>query len=191
MIRCLAYTPRWVSIVLVVAMALILTSCSADIEDYQGTSPKFELFDYFSGESEAWGMVQDYSGQQTRRFHVKLNGVVKQNQLILDEQFVYDDGETERRVWTITRGNDGQYIGTANGVIGKAIGEEVGNALRWQYRFHLKTESYDIDVDFDDWLYRQDELHLFNTTTISKWGVTLGKVTLFFAKKPLDSSAKE
>lgn len=189
MIKRLTYLPRWLAMVLVMAMAAVLTSCSADIDDYQGTTPQFDLFDYFSGESEAWGMVQDYRHQQTRRFHVTLHGVVKQNQLILDEQFVYDDGEKESRVWTITRVEQMRYIGTANGVIGEAVGEEMGNALRWQYRFHLKTQSYDIEVDFDDWLYRQDDLHLFNTTTISKWGITLGKVTLFFAKKPLDSKA--
>lgn len=185
---------RWFATVFVVALAIFLTSCSADIDEYQGVEPKFDLFGYFTGQSQAWGMVQDYRTMQTRRFHVILHGVVQHNQLTLDEQFVYDDGKTESRVWTITREGEGRYIGRANGVIGEAVGQEMGNALRWQYRFHLKTEEHDLEVEFDDWLYRQDELHLFNTTTISKWGATLGRVTLFFAKpvavSPVNSSAQ-
>ncbi len=37
-------------------------------------------------------------------------------------------------------------------------------------------------VSFDDWLFRQDEKRLFNVTTIRKFGLEVGKVTLFFEK---------
>lgn len=161
---------------------IMLTSCSAELSDYKAAMPKFDLFNYFEGSSEAWGMVQDYTGKQTRRFHVTIEGKAQGDTLILDEQFIYNDGETDSRVWTITRNSDGSYTGKADDIIGVAQGAEEGNALRWRYDFLLKTQSREIKVHFDDWLYRQDETHLFNVSSITKWGIEVAKVTLFFSK---------
>lgn len=171
---------RWLGLFIIIAS---ITSCSADINDYKGTSPRFDLFHYFTGQTQAWGMVQDYTNQQTRRFHVVITGTMNDGILTLDEQFLYDDGETDSRLWTITRHHDGTYIGKAADIIGNATGVEVGNALRWRYDFLLKTDEREIQVHFDDWMYRQDDKHLFNLTSITKWGVEVGKVTLFFSKE--------
>ncbi|MDC0609504.1 DUF3833 domain-containing protein [Vibrio sp.] len=168
---------------LILPISLFLMSCSADLDEYKESTPDFELFSFFDGQTQAWGMVQDYTGKQTRRFHVDIKGRVNGNQLTLDESFVYHDGETDKRVWTIMKQSDGTYTGTAGDIIGTAKGQTLGNAFRWQYDFNLKLDDGDIDVSFDDWLYRQDENHLFNVSYIKKFGVTVGKVTLFFQKK--------
>lgn len=161
---------------------LLLSSCTTELSEYRAASPKFDLFEYFNGNIQAWGMVQDYSDKQTRRFDVTIHGSVDGNTLTLHEDFVYHDGETDTRVWTIKRNPDGGYIGTADDIIGSAVGEESGNALRWRYDFLLKTDEHELEVHFDDWMYRQDARHVFNISKISKWGVTVGQVTLFFTK---------
>ncbi|WP_155412871.1 DUF3833 family protein, partial [Yersinia frederiksenii] len=46
-----------------------------------------------------------------------------------------------------------------------------------------KTDNGSIKLHFDDWLYRQDDTHLFNQTSLRKFGVEVAKVTLFFEKK--------
>ena len=71
----------------------LLAGCSADINDYREQQPRLDIFDYFQGQTEAYGMVQDRSGKQIRRFHVDLKGEVSGDTLTLNEQFVYDDGE--------------------------------------------------------------------------------------------------
>ncbi|GAM61638.1 putative lipoprotein precursor [Vibrio ishigakensis] len=38
-------------------------------------------------------------------------------------------------------------------------------------------------VFFDDWLYRQDDKHVFNLTSIRKFGLEFGRLTLFFQKQ--------
>ena len=38
-------------------------------------------------------------------------------------------------------------------------------------------------LNFDDWMYLQDETHLFNKTEMKKLGVTVATVTLFFTRK--------
>ncbi|PST94290.1 DUF3833 domain-containing protein [Photobacterium sp. NCIMB 13483] len=163
-------------------LALLLNGCTASIEDYEHAEPKFNLFQFFEGRSQAWGMVQDYKGQQVRRFSVELNGVITGNKLVLTEDFVFDDKETQQRVWTITKQANGQYIGTADDVVGEAVGYEKGNALHWQYVLAMDIDGTTYHINFEDWMFYQDNNQLFNVAKMKKWGITVGSVTLFFQK---------
>jgi hypothetical protein len=160
----------------------LLTACSADLSDYEQSGPTFDLFQYFEGDTYAWGMIQERSGKQTRRFDVKLVGTIEGNTLTLVEDFVFDDGELDQRIWVITKQTDGRYSGKADDIVGEAKGEEQGNALRWSYDFELPYGDSTINVYFDDWLYRQDEDHVFNLTSIRKFGIEVATLTLFFKK---------
>ena len=68
-------------------------------------------------------------------------------------------------------------------MVGTASGRVVGPALNWSYVFDLKVGDGTWRVHFDDWMIQQDEDVVINRAVISKWGVTLGTVMLFF-KKP-------
>lgn len=166
-----------------VGLMTMLLGCSAELSDYQDANPRFDLFGYFEGRVDAWGMVQDRSGKQTRRFYVELNGSIEGNVLTLDEQFQFDDGEKSTRVWVITRLEDGTYEGRADDIVGIATGREKGNALHWTYDFELPRGDSTVTVFFDDWLYRQDEKHVFNLTSIRKFGLEFGRLSLFFQKQ--------
>ncbi|EJN6828557.1 DUF3833 domain-containing protein [Vibrio navarrensis] len=168
---------------LITCLCFLLSACSTDLTQYKANSPTFDLFGYFVGKTHAWGMVQDYSGLQTRRFEVAIVGQVSGNQLTLVEDFVFDDGEVDQRIWTITRLDNGQYQGEADDIVGVAHGAEQGNALQWQYDFELKMDDSTVTVTFDDWLYRQDDKHVFNLTKIKKFGIEVGTITLFFQKQ--------
>lgn len=168
---------------LAVLLLIFVTGCSSDLDDYQQASPAFNLFEYFEGKTMAWGMVQDYSEQQTRRFEVKIEGRVEDNTLTLVEDFVFADGEITQRIWVIERLDNGEYIGRADDIIGVATGKELGNALQWQYDFELVMDDSSLVVSFDDWMYRQDEKHVFNLTKIKKFGIEVGQITLFFQKQ--------
>ncbi|USD64364.1 DUF3833 domain-containing protein [Vibrio sp. SCSIO 43136] len=163
-------------------LSLFLSACSADISDYDQSKPEFDLFGFFQGESKAWGMIQDYSGKVQRSFEVTLIGRVEQDTLILEEDFVFNDGEKDTRVWRIERNAYGKYVGRADDIIGVANGEESGNALRWRYDFSLKLEDSVIEVHFDDWLYRLDERRVVNRTSIRKFGIEVAELTIFFER---------
>ncbi|WON78061.1 DUF3833 domain-containing protein [Serratia sp. UGAL515B_01] len=169
---------------LLMVLLFLLAGCSADINDYRAEKPTFDLFGYFSGETRAWGMVQDYQNKQIRRFEVVIQGDVVGDTLTLHEKFVYNDGERQTRTWRITRNPDGSYQGTAGDIIGVAHGNTEGNAFNWRYDMEVKTDNGAVKLHFDDWLYRQDETHLFNQTSLRKFGLEVAKVTLFFAKTP-------
>lgn len=164
------------------AMVLLLAGCSADINDYRARQPRLDIFDYFQGQTEAWGMVQDRSGKQLRRFHVAIRGDVVGDTLTLNEQFVYDDGEQQQRTWRIRRLDADRYEGTAADIDGIATGQAAGNAFNWHYSMNVKANGTTWLLHFDDWMYLQDESRLFNKTEMRKFGVTVGTVTLFFTK---------
>jgi hypothetical protein len=86
-------------------------------------------------------------------------------------------------VWRLTRQPDGRYIGRADDVVGEAIGEVAGNALRWRYALALPVNGKVYNVDFDDWMFLMDERTMLNRSAMSKFGFYLGEVTLSFRKR--------
>ena len=171
-------------------LALLLTGCNTmKLEDFSDKQPVLVLEDYFAGETRAWGIFEDRFGNLRRQFVVDINGTWQGGVLTLDERFVYSDGETDRRVWRITKTGPGAYEGTADDVVGTAEGRASGNALSWRYTMDLKVGDGSWRVQFDDWMFLQPDGILINRARVSKWGFELGEVTLFFSKDPARTAA--
>ncbi len=172
------------SMALLSAAAALIAGCAAPgVEAYRDQRPVLDLRQYFDGEIEAQGMFQNRSGEVVRRFTVAIKGSWQGNVGTLEEDFFYSDGTTDRRVWTITRIDEHNYIGTADDVIGEATGKAYGNALRWRYVLALDVDGKTYKVDFDDWMYLIDEKIMLNRSEMRKFGFRLGEVTLAFKKK--------
>ncbi len=152
------------------------------VEDFKDKKPELILEKYFSGKVKAWGLFHDRFGNLKRSFQVDINGKINNDELILDERFLYDDGEKDRRVWTIKILDDGNYSGTADDVVGKATGKASGNALNWSYKLNLKLKDSSVKVDFDDWMFLQENNILINRAEVKKWGLNIGVVTITFLK---------
>jgi hypothetical protein len=168
------------------ATASLLAGCaSAPVpDDYAAEKPALDLKTYFNGPLTAHGLFTDRAGKVKRRFTVKLVGRWQGDVGTLEEDFLYSDGKTERRVWTITSLGNGRYKGTAADVIGEAEGLARGNALRWSYTLRLPVDNTTYDVQFDDWMYLMDDRVMLNKARMSKFGIDLGEVTLSFYKQP-------
>lgn len=161
----------------------LLTGCSSmDPASFEGKEPRLELEDYFLGRTTAWGIFQDRFGTLRRQFKVEIEGTLDDGTLVLDERFVYDDGERDTRVWRIDRQSDNRYVGRADDVIGTAEGIAYGNALRWRYDVGLKVGNQTWRVHFDDWMFLQSDGILVNRATVSKFGIKIGEVTIFFQR---------
>jgi hypothetical protein len=164
-------------------LVMALSGCASQrIESYANEKPVLDLASYFNGQVIAHGIFQDRSGQVVRRFTVNMEGHWEGQNGVLDEHFTYSDGKKERRVWHLTKQQDGRYIGTADDVVGTASGRSVGNAFQWAYTLQLPVDGQVYDVQFDDWMYLLDEGVMLNRATMSKFGIRLGEVTLSFQK---------
>lgn len=175
---------NFAKIFLAVFVCLGLVSCTEqNLQDYASEKPRFDLKDYFNGSIKAWGLVQDYTGEVTRRFEVDMIGSWQDNVGTLEEDFVYSDGEEQRRVWIITKHSDSRYTGKAQDIIGEATGEVAGNAMRWAYEMDLVVDGETYRITFDDWMYLMNDGVLINRSYLKKFGFTVGELTLFMQKQ--------
>ncbi|MBT8766578.1 DUF3833 domain-containing protein [Metapseudomonas boanensis] len=164
---------------------LCLGGCAGvSVERYARDQPSLDLVHFFAVPVEAWGIFQARSGEVVKRFQAQITSRRDGDQLILDERFLYSDGVRQRRVWTLTPEAPGRWRGRAADVIGEAYGEVAGNALRWRYQMNLPVDGRPLEVTFDDWMYLMNEDTLINRSSMSKLGVELGQVTLFFRRQP-------
>ncbi len=152
---------------------------------YKGVSSKADVKEFFSGKTRAWGMLQNWRGQVTRRFTVEISGAWKGNTGTLDEKFIFDDGEKQRRVWTLTMRNEHSFTATAADVVGIAQGEQAGHAIHMEYVLAIPVKGRTINIAIDDWLYLLDDTgkRLMNVSTLKKFGLPVGKLTIYFEKE--------
>lgn len=161
-----------------------LSACAGiEVTQYAQQQPSLDLQRYFNGTLDAYGMFQKRSGEVIKRFHVVIDARWEGDVGTLDERFTYSDGTTQQRIWTITKTGAHSYHGSAADVVGEAVGESAGNALRWRYVLALPVDDKVYHVDFDDWMFLMDERVMLNRSSMSKWGVNLGEVTLTFVKR--------
>ncbi len=102
---------------------VLLAGCgSMKPQDFAQKEPRFDVFEYFEGNSRAWGIFEDRFGKLRRQFTVDITGTVNDGVLTLEEDFLYDDGEQDRRVWTIRKTGEHSLSGEADDIIGTAAG---------------------------------------------------------------------
>ena len=142
--------------------------------------PDFLPETYFLQPLTAFGVFVDRFGAIRRQFAVDITGTATDDGFILDEAFLYDDGERETRQWVITRVADGRYQGRCDDVIGHAEGHHIYNMLRWRYRFRLAMFGRKVSVHFEDVMVVHQGGVMVNRAIVSKWGLKLGEVLLSF-----------
>ncbi|MDF1791835.1 MAG: DUF3833 domain-containing protein [Thalassobaculaceae bacterium] len=162
---------------------LFLGACqSMQIEDFKDSTPELVLEEYFEGKTKAWGIFEDRFGNLRREFVVDLTGTWDGTTLTLDERFDYADGEQDQRTWRIEKVGTDRYVGRADDVIGTAEGRVAGKAFTWTYVMDLNIQGRAVRVRFDDWMFLQPDGVMMNRARVTKFGIELGTVTLFFQK---------
>lgn len=155
-----------------------------DIKSFEGRTPTLHLEEYFAGQTRAWGLFEDRFGTVRRSFVVDIDGTwdAQAQTLVLDEAFRYDDGETDRRVWTLRKTGPDTWEGTADDVLGTAHGVVAGNAFNWRYRLDLPVGDGTWRVAFNDWMFLMPDGVLLNRAYVSRWGIEIGTITIAFRR---------
>jgi hypothetical protein len=174
---------------LALAALLFIAACTGkpSFDDPALSTRELELEEFFDGRLVAYGQFQDVLGTVRRQFEVEIEGTWDGEVLTLVEDFVYEDGSVEQRVWTLRKTGDETWEGTAPGVIGVAMGEERGDRFFWTYEIDLPVPSADgtvetLRVTFEDWMWLYSEDRLFNRAYVKRFGVDIGDVSIWFEK---------
>ena len=176
-------------LILIAAFAL-LAACTGkpSFDDPSLSDRKLNLEEFFDGELVAYGQFQDVLGTVRRSFVVQISGDWDGERLRLVEDFDYEDGSTEQRIWTLTKTGPDSWTGTAPGVIGAALGQEQDNRFNWKYEIDLPIPSADgttdtMRVTFDDWMWLLSDDRLLNLAYVKRYGLDIGTVTISFEKQ--------
>jgi Protein of unknown function (DUF3833) len=164
------------------ASLLLLACAGPTLEDHAAQQPVFDFRKYFDGPLLAHGVVSDRGGKVLRRFVVRMRGAWTGDNGTLDEEFIYDDGERQHRVWRVRALPDGRYAGSAADVVGEATGASAGPAFNWRYTLKIAVRGDEYAVQFDDWLYLVDERTVINKAVMSKFGLRVSDVILAITK---------
>lgn len=163
----------------------IFQGCSSmAIEDFTDSKPTFIPEKYFDGELTAYGLVKDRSGKIIRTFKGDLFGSWDQNGVgTLDESFVYNDGEKQKRIWTLTPNGKNTYIGTAGDIVGKAKMQNNGNTVVIDYTMRVPYGDGTLDINVKDWLHLQEDGIIINHSKMKKFGFEVGELIITIIKK--------
>jgi len=152
------------------------------VDDKAGFAPALDLARWFAGRTMASGLFEDRFGRLKRSFVVDVAGAPSANGITLEEDFRYDDGQVERRVWRIETLPGGRFTGTAADVAGLAEGAVEGRTARMSYTLMVPVNGRRIAMRFNDRMVLMPDDTLLASARVSKFGLTIGHVFIAFRK---------
>lgn len=152
------------------------------VDDKAGFAPALDLARWFAGRTAAAGLFEDRFGRLKRTFVVDVTGSPTGDGITLEEDFRYDDGQVERRVWRIATLPDGRFTGTAADVLGHAEGHVEGRVARMFYTLMVPVGGRRIAMRFDDRMALMPDGTLLASARVSKFGLVVGHVFISFRK---------
>ena len=158
-------------------LAAAISGCAGpQVSEFAGVKPAFHPEQFFSGRAVAWGVLEDGSGDPTRRFTSVDVGTLSGDTVTIAQTISYSDGTSQSRSWKLRRIDDSHYEGTADDIVGVAEGEAAGNALHLEYDLALSPTNPLTHVHLNQWLYLQEGGEsMISRTTISKLGIVVAR----------------
>lgn len=166
----------------------ILCACSTNVANYSDNQPRVVMEEFFNGTLHAHGIVKNYSGKVIRHFSADIYAYWVDGIGTLDEDFVFNDGEKQKRVWTITptesKNGVSSYEGTAGDVSKNAKIKVAGNAVFLDYTLDIPYKDSTLSVNVDDKMYLVNNDTIINESKLYKFGLPVGSITLTIIRAP-------
>jgi hypothetical protein len=133
--------------------------------------------------------VFESRGRIAERFSMRMEGRPVPGGFTLYERFRHPDGFTWARTWTFRPRGGGVYDGTAETVVGTGRIEVLGDSIRMRFTADQPLRRGSIRLGFDQRLTRLEDDVVINRSTVSKFGVPFGRITMTFVKSGSTHSA--
>lgn len=170
------------SLLINILAIMFLSGCSHDIKIYSKNEPKIDIREYFNGNLEAYGILQDWRGRVVKTFTAKIKGSWNGNVGTLEEHFDFSDGKTDDRTWTLKMIDDNNFTASAHDVLGESKGQQYGNAVKMEYVLTIPVDDKKYDITIKDWLFLIDDRSLINVSDMKKFGLKVGRLAIGFKK---------
>jgi len=172
-------------ILMALTFAAFLSACAGvQVTDYQDMHPAFDPEQFFEGKLTAQGVVKNRGGKVTRSFTADIIAYWNDGIGTLEEDFLFDDGEEQRRIWTLPPDGPDKYIGTAPDVVGDAEMQVAGNSMFLDYVLPIPSGDGTIDLTVEYRMYKVSDNVLINESKMYKFGVRVGELVLVIMRLP-------
>ncbi len=151
-------------------------------QDYTTKSPALDLRRHLSGKILCEGVIYGPTGRVTSRFVADMVATWQGDTGTLAEEFRYDTGAVQQRLWHFTLAPDGGIRATAADVIGTATGRQTGPALQMLYRIKLGADAGGHVLDATDWMYLTPNGTIINRSQFRKFGIKVAELVATMRK---------
>ncbi|MCX5513653.1 DUF3833 domain-containing protein [Kaistia algarum] len=133
--------------------------------------------DAFRGVASGEGRFKSALIGLDRGFTVTTIGRQSGAVFVLDQQFRFDNGEIDRRVWRFRRIAPGRYAGTRKDVVGEAVVKVDGGRITMAYDVVVpRKDGSRLTLHFEDSVSRQGPRTVLNKAVIYTLGIPVGSV---------------
>ncbi|MEM1378729.1 MAG: DUF3833 family protein [Pseudomonadota bacterium] len=139
------------------------------------------LEEFFLGHTTAVGKFTTITGFE-RGFKLNLFGRFNGKTLTLREDFIYDDGERERKTWRFTITGKNTYSGIREDMLAPTTVTVDGDTATFNYRLNLEPEGRNIVRLYDTMVLSADGKSLLNTAKVFKGPLRVGSVRVDFER---------
>lgn len=129
------------------------------------------------------GRHRESRGRSQKRLSHRDDGRREGDGLTITQDFTFEDGRRQQRIWQLKRVDAHRYDATASDVIGGATGYAWGNTFCWEYTLQLKAGNPLSRVHMKHCMYLTDDGDLLiNRVIMSKFGVSVAQTTEYFRR---------
>ena len=163
---------------------VLLTIAPVFLGSAMAADTKLVLEKFFVGNLSAKGEFTNIWTGNKRGLTVEMKGRWNGTALELVEDFVYSDGEKDKKTWIFTKLGDGVYSGLREDVTIPADVRQVGDAIAFSYTARIKTsDGGGMDLSFYDKLEMIDAKTVRNTADVYWLGfIKVGEVELIISR---------
>lgn len=175
-----------IGILLLISLTYFFTACNVmEIKQFAGKNPEIHLDQYFVGNLKGYGVFYDRWSNIRTSFKIDLSGeFANSSDLILKENLVYENGEKIKREYRITKSQiDGQYDLFCDDLVKPGSIIQSGNALLWEYTLLQDIGGQVLSLNFEDWMFLQNENLVLNRAKAYWYGIFVGEVFMVINKE--------
>lgn len=157
---------------------LALAGCASAPPSPRVATRPVTLEQAFLGAKRGVGHFRVWLTGEERRFTADLNGHLSQggNRLTVVEDFLYDDGQTDRLTWVFDRAGAGRWTGRREDTVGEAQVIEEKGEIRLSYTADFRSLSGVTRLGFRDVIYLRDDGVIVNDAIVSRAGIPVAGV---------------
>ncbi|NHB78030.1 DUF3833 family protein [Rhodobacter calidifons] len=160
--------------------ALPLAACAATPAPPAGPTRPLTLVSAFEGRSTGRGHFRVWLTGDERRFSARLNGRVTGRAgarvLTVVEDFLYDDGQSDRLTWVFRETGPGRWTGRREDTVGEARVTEEEGLIRLSYTADFRSPSGVNRLGFQDIIYGLPDGTIVNDAVVTRAGLAVASV---------------